>query len=166
MRSYLRTRVAGGLYFFTLVLANRQGNRLLVEQAELLRAAFRRTQSERPFAIVAMVVLPDHLHCLWRMPDGDSDFSTRWRLIKSRFTRALPPVEAGTRSRRKKRERVIWQRRFREHLIRDEEDFRRHLDYIHFNPVKHGYASRPADWPYSTFRRWVERGVYALEWGG
>lgn len=165
MRTYLRTRAAGGTYFFTVNLAERRGNALLVERIAELRAAFRATCIERPFEIPAMVVLPDHLHCLWRLPSDDSDFPTRWRLIKSRFARAVPRMDRYSRSRRNKGERGIWQRRYWEHVIRDDADFRHHLDYIHFNPVKHGYVHDPAAWPYSSFLRWVARGIYEPGWG-
>ena len=165
MRTFLRTRTPGGLYFFTLVVGDRHGGRLLVDRIDALRDAVRRTRFERPFGIEAMVVLPDHLHALWQMPEGDADFATRWRLIKSRFSRSVDKTEPLSRSRLRKRERGVWQRRYWEHFVRDEEDFRRHLDYIHFNPVKHGYVSSASDWPYSSFQRWVGRGVYPLDWG-
>ncbi len=112
-----------------------------------------------------MVVLPDHLHCLWTLPPGDADFSTRWRLIKSRFACGLPRVGDEPKRRVEKGERGIWQRGFREHAIRDESDFAAHADAIHFNPVKHGHASRAADWPHSSFGRFVARGVYSADWG-
>ncbi len=116
-----------------------------------------------PFAIDAIVVLPDHLHTLWRLPDGEQDFSTRWMVIKRQFSAGLPagPVNASKRS---KREKGVWQRRFWEHCIRDEEDWRRHLDYIHYNPVKHGYVATPREWPYSSFRQAVAKGWYAEHW--
>lgn len=165
MRHYLRLRAAGGTYFFTVNLAEPRGNSLLVDRIEALRDAFRTTRAERPFELQAIVVLPEHLHCLWRLPEGDDDNSTRWRLIKSRFSRAIPGCERRTRSRRQKGERGIWQRRFWEHLIRDDADFRHHIDYIHFNPVRHGYVRSVGDWPYSSFRHWVMRGVYEPDWG-
>lgn len=166
MRHYLRMRAKGGTYFFTVNLAERRDNGLLVDQIGALRHAFRVTRAERPFELQAIVVLPDHLHCLWRLPDGDDDFSTRWRLIKSRFSRALPATERRTRSRRDQGERGLWQRRYWEHLVGDDADFRHHLDYIHFNPVKHGYVHAAKDWPYSSFRQWVARGIYEGGWGG
>ena len=165
MRNYLRTRVAGGTYFFTVNLAERRGNTLLVDRIDALRHAFRLTRRERPFALEAIVVLPEHLHCLWKLPSGDDDYPTRWRLIKARFSRSVPLDERRSRSRQLKRERGIWQRRYWEHCIRDEDDFRRHLDYIHFNPVKHGFVRRSADWPHSSLPRWIGRGVYRADWG-
>jgi putative transposase len=101
---------------------------------------------------------------MWTLPDGEADFATRWRLIKSAFSRSLPPRERLSASRRAKGERGIWQRRYWEHTIRDEGDFTRHLDYIHFNPVKHGHAGRVRDWPYSSFHRWVRLGAYPNDW--
>ena len=165
MRTYVRARVPGGTYFFTVNLAERRGNRLLVDRIDLLRQAFAQTMRERPFRMPAVVVLPDHMHCLWQLPHGDDDFSTRWRLIKSRFSRALPKLERRTESRVGKRERGIWQRRYWEHLIRDDADLLRHVDYIHYNPVKHGYVSEPRLWPFSSFRKWVEKGRYPADWG-
>jgi putative transposase len=122
---------------------------------ELLREAFRSIRDRHPFTIEAFVLLPDHLHCIWTLPQGDCDFSTRWRLIKSQFTRNCMvgdrlPVSA---SRSSKGEQPIWQRRFWEHLIRNDEDFRRHVDYIHYNPVKHGLVRNASEWPYSSFGR-------------
>src|SRR5207237_10414847 len=112
----------------------------------------------------AAVILPDLLHAIWTLPDGDADFATRWRLIKSGFSRALPGGERISACRAAKGERGIWQRRYWEHTLRDEDDFARHLDYIHFNPVKHGHIARPQDWAYSSFRRWVRLGAYPLAW--
>lgn len=164
MRRYVRSRVIGGTYFFTVNLAERHGNTLLVDQIDLLKQAFRQTRIEHPFAMPGFVVLPEHLHCLWSLPTGDDDFPTRWRLIKSRFTRLLPLGERRSRSRQRKNERGIWQRRFWEHLVRDDADFQRCLEYIHYNPVKHGHAERAMDWPHSSFRHWVRRGVYPIDW--
>jgi putative transposase len=123
------------------------------QRVELLRAAFRKVKALRPFQIDAMVVLPDHLHCIWRLPAGDSDFSGRWREIKKAASRA---IDAGSDAQ--------GQRRFWEHAIRDEADWRRHLDYIHFNPVKHGWAATPGEWPWSSFGRAVARGWYEPSW--
>ncbi|GAB2505512.1 transposase [Pseudoxanthomonas sangjuensis] len=165
VRTYLRNRTLGGTYFFTVNLAERQGNTLLTDNIDLLREAFRRTLAEYPVAMDAIVVLPDHLHCLWRMPEGDDNYASRWRLIKAGFSRAMAKGERQSASRLRKGERGIWQRRYWEHLIRDETDYARHVDYIHYNPVKHGYVAQARDWPYSTFPRWVERGVYTEGWG-
>jgi putative transposase len=163
MPNYRRARVPGGTYFFTLALAERGGRRLLDHIGDL-RAAVRLTRRERPFRIDAMVILPDHLHAVWTLPPGDADFPTRWMLIKTRFTRAIPPGERVGPSRATKRERGVWQRRYWEHLIRGEADYRAHIDYCHFNPVKHGLAAHPVAWPYSSFHAHVRAGLYPPEW--
>jgi putative transposase len=165
MTAYRRNLVAGGTYFFTLNLADRRLP-LLTDNIGLLRAAFRYTRHRHPFAIDAIVILPDHLHALWTLPEGDSDFSTRWRLIKTTFSRGLPLTERVSPSRSRERERGIWQRRFWEHTVRDSGDFARHADYIHFNPVKHSYVKRAQDWPFSSFHRMVRRGLLSARMGG
>jgi putative transposase len=147
-------------------LLERRSNMLLTQRISLLRRAVRRVRKERPFTIDAWVVLPDHLHAVWTLPVGDDDFSTRWRLIKTFFARDLPPTEWLSRVRREARERGIWQRRFWEHAIRDDADYAAHVDHVHFNPVKHGLAVTAAEWPYSTFRMCVQRGLYPLTWTG
>ena len=162
---YRRARLQGGTYFFTVNLAERQRT-LLVDHIDDLRNAVQKVLIHHPFCIDAMVVLPDHLHALWTLPEGDADFSTRWALIKAGFSRCIPPEEQRSKSRMRKEERGIWQRRFWEHLIRDERDYAAHFDYIHYNPVKHGYVRSVTDWPYSTFHRYVEQGIYGKEWGG
>jgi putative transposase len=164
MRRYIRARVPGGTYFFTVNLAERSGNSLLVDRIDALREAFRTTRQNHPFRTEAVVVLPEHLHVLWTLPESDSDFSTRWALIKARFSRAIESHEARSASRLRRRERGIWQRRYYEHAIRDAEDFARHVDYIHWNPVKHGWVERVADWPYSSFHKFVKRGRLPLDW--
>jgi putative transposase len=111
------------------------------------------------------VILPDHLHCIWTLPPEDTDFLTRWGLKKGQFSRGIEKRESISRSRSTRGERGIWQRRFWEHLIRDDEDFNRHIDYIHWNPVKHGWAKHVADWPYSSFHHYVRRGLYPANWG-
>lgn len=131
-----------------------------------MREAVRVTRRSRPFAIDAWVVLPDHLHCVWTLPPGDDDYSTRWRLIKTIFTRALPGGERRSAARVRGGERGIWQRRYWEHTIRDDDDFAAHVDYVHFNPVKHGYVRRVAEWPHSTFQASVRRGLYPAAWLG
>lgn len=165
MRTYKRQRVEGGCYFFTVNLANRHNNDLLVREIAALREAFRQTRSDHPFEIDAIVVLPEHLHAIWQLPPEDHDFSMRWRLIKSRFSQAIQADEVISESRRKKGERGIWQRRFWEHVIRYDEDYARHVDYIHYNPVKHGHCQYAIDWPHSSFKRWVQRGIYPDDWG-
>lgn len=164
MRTYTRARFAGGCYFFTVNLAQRRDNDLLVARAADLRQAFRVTRAAHPFTVDAIVVLPEHLHCIWTLPEGDSDFSTRWRLIKAHFSRAIAPGEDISISRRRKSERGIWQRRFWEHLIREENDYARHMDYIHFNPVKHGYVATTQEWPLWSFDSMVRRGFYPKDW--
>jgi len=166
MRTYLRNRTPGGVYFFTVNLAQRNGNTLLTENIGALHEAFRCVLKDHPVAVEAMVVLPDHLHCLWRMPEGDHAHGMRWPMIKARFSMTVAGGEQRSASRLRKGERGIWQRRYWEHLTRDDGDFARHVDYIHYNPVKHGHAARAADWPYSTFMRWVKRGAYAEDWAG
>ena len=169
MSWYRRWYQEGGLYFFSLVTFGRRPFLNTDLARRQLHSAMRKTQQERPFDIVAMVLLPEHLHCLWKLPAGDDDFSTRWRLVKSRFT--IDMMASGFRelglneSRRKRQEHAIWQRRFWEHLIEDENDWKRHLDYIHYNPVKHGYASLPRDWEFSTLRRYIAMGEYDDLWG-
>jgi len=169
MSDYRRYFVAGGTYFFTVVTEGRahvfdstDACRLL---GQTLRACFRRY----PVQVIAMVLLPDHLHALWALPQGDVDYSLRWRWIKREFTRkwlAAGGVEqASNASRQSERRRGVWQRRFWEHTIRDEDDLESHFDYIHYNPVKHGLAQRPRDWEWSTFRRWVRAGHYDVDWG-
>jgi len=164
MRTYVRTRVQGGTYFFTVTLAERHGNTLLVDRIDPLKDAFRRTRQDHPFAMPAFVVLPEHLHCIWKLPPGDDDFPMRWRLIKSRFSRSLPKDERRSNSRECKSERGIWQRRYWEQLVRSEAHFQRCMDYIHYNPIKHGHATHALDWPHSSFRHWAERGVYPMDW--
>jgi putative transposase len=165
MTAYRRNFVPGATYFFTAALADRR-LALLTDHIDALRTGFREIRLRHPFAIEAVVVLPDHLHAIWTLPEGDRDFSTRWSLIKANFSRALPRDEPVSLSRRRKRERGIWQRRYWEHTIRDDDDFARHFDYIHFNPVKHGHVANVADWPYSSFHRMVRDGVYAEDWAG
>jgi putative transposase len=165
MTRYRRNFIPGGSFFFTVNLAERR-SRLLTEKVDLLRAAIRETRANHSFGIEAIVVLPDHLHTIWTLPEGDRDFATRWRLIKAHFSRALPKGERISASRLSKGERGIWQRRYWEHTLRDERDFARHTDYIHFNPVKHRHVARVADWPHSSFHHMVRLGVYPVDWGG
>ena len=166
MSDYRRYFVPGGSYFFTINLLERRNNRILVTHIDALREAVRRTKLERPFRIDGWVVLPEHMHLMMTLPPDDTDFSNRIKAIKIRFNRAIPAIERRSDVRAAKGERGIWQRRFWEHAIRDERDFERHLDYLHFNPAKHGHVARVQDWPYSTFHRWVERGVYSMDWAG
>ena len=165
MPNYRRAWVPGGTYFFTVNLLERR-RCLLVERIDVLGDAFRAARAIRPFAMPAWVVLPDHLHCLWVLPEGDADIATRWRHIKRSFSRAVPTGERRTLRRVTKGERGVWQRRYWEHLIRDEADLRAHIDYIHINPVKHGHAARAADWPHSSFHRYVRDGSLPVDWAG
>jgi putative transposase len=135
-----------------------------------LRHAIEAVRSDSPFIIDAWVLLPDHLHCIWTLPEGDADFPSRWMRIKRKVSlarrenyRRLDWISA---SKKKHRESTIWQRRFWEHQIRDDDDFARHVDYLHHNPVKHGYVERVSDWPYSTFHRYVRGGLIARDWSG
>jgi putative transposase len=139
---------------------------MIVMHVDALRAAVRATRRERPFHIDAWVVLPDHMHCVWTLPPGDDDYSNRWKAIKIRFVQALPRTERRSKVRIGKGERGIWQRRFWEHTIRDETDYARHIDYVHWNPAKHGYVQRVTDWPYSSFHRYVRNGCYPENWAG
>ena len=151
MPNYIRPQVRGACLFLTITLAQR-GAQTLVDQIDALRTAVGKTRGERPFEIDAWVVLPDHMHCLWTLPKGDCDFSTRVQVIKARFSRAVP---MGNRraSHISRRERGLWQRRFWEHHIRNEADYRNHIAYCWHNPVKHGFVEHPKDWPYSSWHR-------------
>lgn len=164
MSRYRRFRLEGSTYFFTVNLADR-ASYLLVDQIERLRQAYRTAQQRRPFETIAVCVLPDHVHALWALPEGDADFSTRWSLIKNYFSRGQKPRSRSI-SKIRKREKGIWQRRYWEHAIRDQADMERHVDYIHINPLKHGYVSRVADWPHSSFHRYVRHGLLPADWGG
>lgn len=160
---YRRSTIDGGTWFFTVNLANRS-SRLLVDRVDSLRDAVRATKRRHPFEIVAWVVLPEHMHAIWTLPNGDHDFSGRWSLIKADFSRAIARTEPVSKSRASKRERGVWQRRFWEHTIRDELDLHRHIDYVHINPVKHGHVARAVDWPHSSIHRFIERGVLTKGW--
>jgi putative transposase len=153
MRTYQRLCREGGIYFFTVVTADRWPCFAVASHLQGLGNALRRVRAGHPFETQAIVVLPDHLHCIWQLPPGDSDFSLRWQLVKKHFANNLHT------------KRRIWQPRFWEHLIRDEDDMDRHMDYIHYNPVKHGLAATPAEWPHSSFMRLVRVGMYPLDWG-
>lgn len=166
MPNYRRAFVPGATWFFTVNLLERQGNDLLVRHIDLLRDSVRMVHGRHPFLIGAWVVLPDHMHCVWTLPPGDMDYPLRWRLIKTFFCRALPVSEHRSAVRLRRGERGIWQRRYWEHQIRNDEDFRRHVDYVYVNPLKHGLARRVRDWPYSSFHRDVTAGLYPLDWAG
>lgn len=164
---YRRAKTPGATYFFTVVTYQRQHIFNHPDCIQILRQAFRTVKQNHPFTIEAMVVLPDHLHCIWTLPPDDADFSKRWRLIKSEFTRHCPTRFRREQSatRQHKGEQALWQRRFWEHQLRDETDFVRHIEYIHYNPVSHGLVKAPKDWPYSSFHRAVRWGFYAVDWG-
>jgi putative transposase len=164
MPEYRRWHEPGGTYFFTVNLADRRKH-LLVEHIAELRAAIAAVRRAHPFEIDAAVVLPDHLHMIWTLPEGDRNFSTRWRLLKARFAMAFPAGPDLRASLRRRAEKGIWQRRFFEHLVRDEDDFAAHVDYIHYNPVKHGHVSRPVDWPHSSIHQFIEREIIDAQWG-
>ena len=163
MPDYRRNRLPGATYFFTVNLLDRRSD-LLVAHIDALRDAVRRVRARRSFAIDAWVVLPDHMHCLWTLPEDDGDFDRRWYAIKVAFSKSLSPWEHRSETMVRRGERGIWQRRYWEHTIRDERDYAAHMDYIHFNPVKHGFVQAPSDWPYSSFRRCVDAGLYPMEW--
>ena len=164
---YRRTKIDGRTYFFTLVTHNRRPFLCDPSNAELLRQAFRDTMQRHPMEIDAFVLLPDHLHCIWTLPEDDHNFSKRWRLIKSYFSRHCQDKGDGmiSVSRQGKGERAFWQRRFWEHMIRDDQDYAKHVEYIHYNPVKHGLVAAPKDWEYSSFYRYVRAGLYDEMWG-
>ena len=164
MVRYRRNYLSGGTYFFTVTLADRRSS-LLVENVAELREAFRAARRERPFSIDAVVILPDHLPAVFTLPTEDADFSGRWRRIKGHFSSAL--IHAGARlKRRPNGDLALWQGRFWEHTIRNEDDFGRHVEYIHFNPVKHGLVPRVVDWPHSSFHRYVQEGIFPRDWAG
>ncbi|MEO5670343.1 MAG: transposase [Ramlibacter sp.] len=164
MSNYRRSLVPGATYFFTVTLEDRTSD-LLVREIEVLREAYSATVGTHPFKTIAICVMPEHLHAIWQLPPGDSDFPLRWQLIKRRFSRKMTPATERCASQLSKRDKGIWQRRYWEHQIRDEEDLVRHVDYIHFNPVKHGLVAQVKDWQYSSFHKWVKRGDLPAAWG-
>lgn len=169
MPNYRRAYIEGGTYFFTIVTHNRNKILCIEENRENLKVSIEEVCGKYPFFTDAWILLPDHIHCIWTLPQGDNNFSMRWQLIKRGFTmrynKAKNETWAISESRKKRKEQAVWQRRFWEHLIRDEEDFERHCDYIHYNPVKHGYVMSPKDWQFSTFHSFVKKGIYDIGWG-
>ncbi len=169
MADYRRWYVPGGTYFFTVVAHNRYPLFADPFARELLAAKIRECQKEWPFTINAIVSLPEHLHAMWTLPPGDAKYPMRWGWIKKEFTKAW--LAAGgieqpvSEARRKRGDRGIWQFRYWEHTIEDEDDYDRHFDYTHYNPTKHGYVTRPGDWPHSSIHRWIKAGVYPPDWG-
>jgi putative transposase len=162
MPNYRRSFVPGGCWFFTVNILDRRAS-LLTEHIEELREATRWTRARWPFEINALTALPDHLHAVWSLPPDDTNFSLRWRMIKARFAKALPKIEARDPTRLARGERGIWQRRFWEHLIRNDADYQRHVEYCYINPVKHGLVPRVQDWPFSSFHRDVAAGLLPVD---
>ncbi len=169
MPNYRRSTAPGATYFFTVVTYRRQAILVEPESRLILRQVIEEVRQQHPFVIDAWVLLPDHLHCIWTLPENDADYSKRWGMIKAGFTKQAKLFfhrnEWMNRSKQRHREGTIWQRRFWEHQIRDEADFQRHVDYIHYNPVKHGLVKEVKAWPYSTFHRYVREGIYPGDWG-
>ena len=165
MANYRRLYVKGGTYFFTVVTQKRRPIFAEEKSIQILRDVFNLVMERKPFQIESIVVLPDHIHCIWTLPKGDHEYSERWKGIKYRFSLNLKKSFPTTESMNKKKEKGLWQRRFWEHLIRDQDDFNRHVDYIHYNPVKHNLAKRALDWPHSSFKRFVMKGTYEKNWG-
>lgn len=161
---YRRVIIPGATYFFTVNLLNRKSN-LLTANIDQLRFAFRKAMHYYPFSIDAIVILPDHLHIIMTLPKNDGDFSLRWNFIKGIFSKQIPFNEVVTPVRKNKRERGIWQKRFWEHLIRDETDFEHHVNYIHYNPVKHRHVANPIDWQYSSIHHFIQKGILNSDWG-
>ena len=166
MPNYRRCHTPGGTYFFTVNLLERHRNNLLIREIDLLRNAIRTVRAKHPFHIDGWVVLPEHMHAIWTLPPGDHDYSLRWRAIKALFSRGLDLTERRSTVRRSRGERGIWQRRFWEHAIKNDQDYVAHMDYLHYNPVKHGHVKSVAEWPHSTFHRLVKVGVYPPHWAG
>ena len=166
MMQYRRAFIPGGTYFFTVVTYERQKIFISQETVNLLHESFRHVLRTRKFQIVASVILPDHFHMIWTLPENDSDFPTRWRLIKTYFSVHYHPsvILSQSASRDKKQELPVWQRRYWEHFIRDETDLKNHVDYIHYNPVKHGFCENPIEWPYSSFKKFMDEGFYPPDW--
>ena len=165
MPRYLRAHIEGGVFFFTVTLVDRSSD-VLVRHVDRLRRIYASVQRGYPFETIAICVLPDHLRAIWSLPEGDADFPLRWNLIKAGFSRGLAGNRPRSVSKMNRRERGIWQRRYWEHAIRNDTDLERHVDYIHFNPVKHGHVSKVCDWPHSSFHRYVAKGVLPEDWGG
>ncbi|MBI2851300.1 MAG: transposase [Chloroflexi bacterium] len=168
MPEYRRAYMKGGVFFFTVVTYERLPIFQQESAIDLLDMCFQRIRAIHPFNTDALVILPDHLHTIWSLPENDSDFSIRWKKIKATFSRNFEGSTEGeiSQSMLRKGERGVWQRRFWEHMIRDQDDFNRHCDYIHYNPVKHGLVSVPSDWRHSTFGEFVEKDWYERDWGG
>lgn len=170
MPEYRRIRLAGGTIFFTVVTYDRKPILVLPESRRILRKVWKDVQTKHPFEIVAICLLPDHLHTIWKLPDDDTDYAMRWNEIKRHFTHEYLKLtrEESVRneSRKKRRESTIWQRRYWAHILYDQDDLNAHIDYIHYNPMKHGFVNQVSDWPWSSFHRFLRMGVYTFDWGG
>jgi putative transposase len=170
MPEYRRSQINGGSFFFTVVTYNRIPLFNNPNCRKILHAAWEDTRNRFPFKTIAICLLPDHLHCIWQLPENNTNYSIRWKEIKRLFTKQylkeIGPGEQRNESRQKRQEAAIWQRRFWEHTIEDDEDFERHLDYIHYNPIKHGYVKKTSDWKWSTFHKFVNEGIYDIGWVG
>lgn len=168
MSTYRRADTPGATYFFTVVTYRRRNILIKPECRVILREEINRVKQQHPFTIDAWVLLPDHLHSIWTLPSGDNNYSKRWGMIKAGFSKRAKSLlhrkEWMNESKTRRRESTIWQRRFWEHQIRNHEDYKKHMDYLHFNPVKHGLVKRVVDWPNSTFHRYVKNGIYSEDW--
>ena len=163
MPDYRRNRILGGTYFFTVNLLQRNSH-LLVDHIESLREAIRVVRKNRPFHIDCWVVLPEHMHCIWTLPVGDAGYASRWKAIKTAFSKTIPKTERLSAVRLAKGERGIWQRRYWEHTIKNDADYSAHMNYVHINPLKHGLVKRVVDWPYSSFHHLVKMGIYTKKY--
>ncbi|WP_027357997.1 REP-associated tyrosine transposase [Desulforegula conservatrix] len=167
MSEYRRVKIPEATYFFTVTTYLRRNIFGNEDNVRILGETARSVRKKHPFHVDAWVVLPDHMHCIWTMPENDSDFSIRWRLIKAGFSKKANHLHApalADPSRIKRRELTIWHRRFWEHMIRDESDYENHMNYVHFNPVKHNFVKKASEWKWSTFHRYVKLGVYSDDW--
>jgi putative transposase len=170
MPNYHRVRIEGGVYFFTVVTFQRHPILTTTAARKILHDAWKQTTQKWPFETIAVCLLPEHIHCIWKLPEGDSDYSSRWNMIKGIFSRNYRlEIDSGdviNTSRQKRREVAIWQRRFWEHTIFDNNDLENHFHYIHYNPIKHGYVTKAFEWPWSSFHHYVRVGYYDLYWSG
>jgi len=170
MPEYRRSLIRGGTFFFTVVTYRRQPILTSLQARTIPHLAWDKVNQRFPFVTNAICLLPDHIHCIWTLPEGDTNYAIRWGEIKKQFTKAyhrqIGHGEQPNLSRLTRGESTIWQRRFWEHTIRDQDDYHRHLDYIHYNPIKHGYVTKAVDWEWSSFNRYVEKGIYDKDWIG
>jgi putative transposase len=170
MPEYRRAKTKGGTYFFTVITNLRQPILTTEGVRQALRQGIQRARQTLPFKIEAWVLLPDHLHAIWTLPPEDGNYAARWAIIKRQVSnlcgKQFNKIKEPSESKRKRQESGIWQRRYREHQIRDDLDFQRHMDYLHWNPVKHGYVRKVVDWPFSSFHRLVTQEIYPPDWGG